>query len=30
VLSGLAIKGGTVGRADKDLANWLKELDLIP
>jgi flavodoxin len=30
VLSGLAIKGGTVGRADKDLANWLKKLDLIP
>src|SRR6266498_4117850 len=23
VLSGLAIKGGTVGRADNDLANWL-------
>jgi flavodoxin len=30
VLSGLAIKGGTVGRADKDLANWLKKLGLIP
>jgi len=30
VLSGLAIKGGTVGRADNDLANWLKEHDLIP
>jgi flavodoxin len=30
VMSGLAIKGGTVGRADKDLANWLKKLDLIP
>ena len=29
VLSGLAIKGGTVGRADKDLANWLRKLDLI-
>jgi flavodoxin len=29
VLSGLAIKGGTVGRADKDLADWLKKLDLI-
>jgi flavodoxin len=29
VLSGLAIKGGTVGRADKDLAIWLKKLDLI-
>jgi flavodoxin len=23
VLSGLAIRGGSVGRADKDLANWL-------
>ena len=30
VLSGLAIKGGTVGRADKDLTSWLKKLDLIP
>ena len=30
VLSGLAIKGGTVGRADNDLANWLKKLGLIP
>lgn len=30
VLSGLAIKGGSVGRADKELANWLKKLDLIP
>ncbi|GFE56699.1 flavodoxin [Geobacter sp. AOG1] len=30
VLSGLAIKGGTVGRADNDLANWLKKLDLLP
>jgi flavodoxin len=30
VLSGLAIKGGTVGKADKDVANWLKKLDLIP
>ncbi len=29
VLSGLAIKGGTVGRADKDVANWLKKLDLL-
>lgn len=29
VLSGLAIKGGIVGRADKDLANWLKKLDLM-
>jgi flavodoxin len=26
VLSGLAIKGGTVGRADNDVANWLKNL----
>jgi len=30
VLSGLAIRGGSVGRADKDVANWLKRLDLIP
>ena len=30
VLSGLAIKGGSVDRADKDLANWLKKLDLMP
>ncbi|MDD2319459.1 MAG: flavodoxin [Geobacteraceae bacterium] len=29
MLSGLAIKGGTVGRADKDLANWLKKLGLL-
>ncbi len=26
VLSGLAIQGGSVDRADKDLANWLKDL----
>jgi flavodoxin len=30
VLSGLAIKGSAVGRADNDLANWLKKLGLIP
>jgi flavodoxin len=30
VLSGLAIKGGSVGRADKDLASWMKKLGLIP
>lgn len=30
VLSGLAIKGSTVGRADNDVANWLRKLDLIP
>jgi flavodoxin len=30
VLFGLAIKGRTVGRADNDLANWLKKLELIP
>ena len=30
VLSGLAIRGGSVERADKDVANWLKKLDLIP
>lgn len=29
VLSGLAIKGSTVGRADNDVANWLKKLGLI-
>lgn len=29
VLSGLAIRGGTVGSADNDLVNWLKKLDLI-
>lgn len=29
VLSGLAIQGGSVGRADKDISNWLKKLDLI-
>ncbi|VBB08625.1 flavodoxin/nitric oxide synthase [Lucifera butyrica] len=26
VLSGLAIRGGNVGRADKDVADWLKNL----
>jgi flavodoxin len=30
VLSGLAIRGGSVGKADKDLASWLKKLDLLP
>jgi flavodoxin len=30
VLSGLAIRGGSVDRADKDVANWLKKIDLIP
>jgi flavodoxin len=29
VLSGLPIIGGSVGSADKDLASWLKKLDLI-
>jgi flavodoxin len=29
VLSGLAIIGGSVSRADKDVASWLKKLDLI-
>jgi len=29
VLSGLAIRGGSVDRADKDIANWLKKLNLI-
>lgn len=30
VLTGLAIRGGSVNDADKDVANWLKRLDLIP
>jgi flavodoxin len=30
VLSGLVIRGGSVDRADEDVANWLKELDLLP
>jgi flavodoxin len=30
VLSGLAIRGGSVASADKVVANWLKKLDLIP
>ena len=30
VLSGLAILGGSVDRADKDVANWIKKLELIP
>jgi flavodoxin len=29
VLHGFAIRGGDAGRADKDIANWLKEPDLI-
>jgi len=29
VLSGLAIQGGSVDRADKDIANWLKKLNFI-
>jgi len=29
VMAGLAIKGSTVARADNDVANWLKKLDLI-
>jgi hypothetical protein len=29
VLSGLAIRGGSVDRADKDVTDWLKRLDLI-
>jgi flavodoxin len=27
VLSGLAIRGGSAERADKDIENWLKKLD---
>ena len=30
LLSGLTIRGGTVNKADKEVANWLKKLDLIP
>jgi len=30
VLSGLAIRGGSVDRADKDVTEWLKKLNLIP
>ena len=30
VLSGLAILGGSVDRADKIVANWIKKLDLVP
>jgi flavodoxin len=30
VLPGLAIRGGSVKRADKDVEKWLKKLDLIP
>ena len=29
VLSGLAIKGSTVGKADNDVANWLKKIGLL-
>jgi flavodoxin len=29
VLSGLAIQGGSVNGADKDVTDWLKKLDLI-
>jgi flavodoxin len=29
VLSGLAIEGGTVGRADNDVANWLRRLSVL-
>ena len=28
VLSGLAIRGGSVDRADKDIENWLKKIEL--
>lgn len=30
VLPGLAIKGGTVARADNEVVNWLKKLGLLP
>jgi flavodoxin len=29
VLSGLAIRGGSVDRAEKDVMNWLRKIDLI-
>jgi flavodoxin len=29
VLSGLAIRGGSVAKADNDVANWLRKFDLI-
>ena len=29
VLPGLAIRGGSVGKADRDVENWLKKLDLV-
>jgi hypothetical protein len=28
-LSGLAINGGSVGRADKELTDWLKKLGIL-
>jgi flavodoxin len=30
VLTGLAIRGGSVDSADKEITNWLKKLDLTP
>ena len=30
VLSGLAVRGGSVGTADKDIEGWLKKFGLIP
>ncbi len=30
VLSSLAIRGGSVNKADQDVANWLKKLSLLP
>ena len=30
VLSGLAIRGGSVHNADKDVTTWLRKLDLLP
>jgi len=30
VLSGLAIRGGSVNKADQDVENWLKKLSLLP
>jgi flavodoxin len=30
VLPGLSIRGGSVGRSDKDVTNWLRIIELIP
>jgi hypothetical protein len=30
VMSGLAIRGGSASKADREVETWLKELDLVP